>query len=108
MEFTGRGALTSKTGAKTAQESVTSDDGKVVVMDDFVQSRNAKAALDGFSRGLTQFKRWRDDLAQAIADYQTWVEQQGFSDGEQDLRVYELIEMLPSEQLTGAWGAEFS
>ena len=108
MEFTGRGALTSKTGAKTAQESVTSDDGKVVVMDDFVQSRNAKAALDGFSRGLTQFKRWRDDLAQAIADYQTWVEQQGFSDGEQDLRVYELIEMLQSDKLTVALVAEFS
>jgi predicted GTPase len=100
--------LISKTGAKTAQESVTSDDGKVVVMDDFVQSRNAKAALDGFSRGLTQFKRWRDDLAQAIADYQTWVEQQGFSDGEQDLRVYELIEMLQSDKLTVALVAEFS
>ena len=108
MEFAGRGALTSKTGATTAQQNLTSDDGKVVVMDDFVQSRNAKAALDGFSRGLTQFKRWRDDLAQAIADYQTWVEQQGFSDGEQDLRVYELVEMLQSDKLTVALVAEFS
>jgi primase-polymerase (primpol)-like protein len=56
MEFTGRGALTSKTGVSTAQEKVTADDGKVVAMDDFVQSRNAKAALDSFARGLSQFK----------------------------------------------------
>src|SRR3972149_4870668 len=63
---------------------------------------------DGFARGLTQFKRWRDDLAQAIVDYQAWVELQGFSDGEQDLHVYELIEMLQSDRLTVALVAEFS
>ncbi|MCR4345995.1 MAG: dynamin family protein [Sulfuricaulis sp.] len=100
--------MTAKPGTSAAQENVANDDGKVVAMDDFVQSRNAKAALDGFARGLTQFKRWRDDIAQAIADYQTWVEQQGFSDGEQDLRVYELIEMLQSDKLTVALVAEFS
>ncbi len=100
--------MTSKTGVSTAQEKAVADGGNVVAMDDYVQSRNAKAALDGFSRSLTQFKTWRDDLAKAIADYQTWVEQQGFSDGEQDLRVYELIEMLQSDKLTVALVAEFS
>lgn len=77
-------------------------------MDEFVQSRNAKAALGGFSRSLSQYRHWRDDLAQAIADYQNWVERQGFSDGEEDLRVYELIEMLQSDKLTVALVAEFS
>ena len=100
--------MSSKTGVSTAQENGAGNDGKVVAMDEFVQSRNAKAALDGFARGLTQFKRWRDELAQAIADYQTWVEHQGLAEGEQDLRVYELIEMLQSDKLTVALAAEFS
>ena len=100
--------MSSKTGVSTTQGNVATDDAKVVALEDFVQSRNAKAMPDGFARGLTQFKRWRDDLAQAIVDYQAWVELQGFSDGEQDLRVYELIEMLQSDRLTVALVAEFS
>ncbi|MBI3777565.1 MAG: dynamin family protein [Gammaproteobacteria bacterium] len=80
----------------------------MVAIEDFVQSRQAKAIVNSFSRQLEHFKRWRDDLAQAIADYQTWVEQQGLSDGEQDLRVYELIETLQSDKLTVALVAEFS
>ena len=100
--------MISKTGISTAPESTASNDGKVVAMDDFIQSRNAKTALDGLARELTRFKRWRDDLAQAVADYQAWVERQGLSDGEQDLRVYELIEMLQSDKLTVALVAEFS
>jgi hypothetical protein len=82
--------------------------GKVVAMEDFVQARSAKTEPDGFTQQLAQFKRWRDDLAQAIIDYQTWVERQGFADGEQDLRVYELIETLQSDKLTVALVAEFS
>ncbi|WP_372522281.1 dynamin family protein [Sulfuricaulis sp.] len=73
-----------------------------------MQSRNAKAILGSFSEELAHFKRWRDDLAQAIADYQSWVEGQGLTDGEQDLRVYELIETLQSDKLTVALVAEFS
>ena len=97
-----------KTGLSPAQESALPDTSNVVAIEDFVQSRNAKAILGSFSEQLTQFKRWRDDLAQAIADYQTWVEAQGLTDGEQDLRVYELIETLQSDKLTVALVAEFS
>ncbi|MCR4300415.1 MAG: dynamin family protein [Sulfuricaulis sp.] len=101
--------MTTKTNASAAQDKDAADGGKVVAMDDFVQSRQAKvAAIDSISRRLTQFRRWREDLAQAIADYQAWVERQGFSDGEQDLRVYELVEMLQSDKLTVAMVAEFS
>lgn len=95
--------------ASAAQDKNANDDGKVVDMGDFVQSRQAKvAAINSFSRSLSHFKHWREDLAQAIADYQAWVERQGFSDGEQDLRVYELVEMLQSDKLTVAMVAEFS
>lgn len=97
-----------KTGLSPAQASLLSDTSNVVALEDFVQSRNAKAILGGFSEQLALFKRWRDDLAQAIADYQSWVEGQGLTDGEQDLRVYELIETLQSDKLTVALVAEFS
>lgn len=97
-----------KTGLSPAQESLLPDTSNVVAIEDFVQSRNAKVILGSFSEQLAQFKQWRDDLAQAIADYQTWVEAQGLTDGEQDLRVYELIETLQSDKLTVALVAEFS
>lgn len=101
--------MTTKPTASAVQGKDATDDGKVVDMGDFVQSRQAKvAAFDGFSRSLAQFKHWREDLAQAISDYQIWVERQGLSDGEQDLRVYELVEMLQSDKLTVAMVAEFS
>ena len=97
-----------KTGLSPAQESLLPGTSNVVALEDFVQSRNAKAILGSFSEQLAHFKRWRDDLAQAIADYQSWVEGQGLTDGEQDLRVYELIETLQSDKLTVALVAEFS
>jgi len=99
--------LNPKPGTSSAHGN-TANGSNVVALDSFVQSRNAKTLADGFSRQLAHFKRWRDDLAQAIADYQTWVERQGFSDGEQDLRVYELIDTLQSDKLTVALVAEFS
>jgi hypothetical protein len=99
--------LNPKSGTSSAHGN-TANGSNVVALDSFVQSRNAKTLADGFSRQLAHFKRWRDDLAQAIADYQTWVERQGFSDGEQDLRVYELIDILQSDKLTVALVAEFS
>lgn len=57
---------------------------------------------------LGQLKRWRDDLASAVTAYQDWVEQQGLTDGVQDLRVYELINALQADKLTIALAAEFS
>ncbi len=104
----GRAPLNPKTGLSPAQESPLPDTRNGVAIEDYVQSRNAKAILGSFSEQLAHFKRWRDDLAQAIADYQSWVEAQGLTDGEQDLRVYELIETLQSDKLTVALVAEFS
>ena len=96
-----------KSGTSPANVN-TATGSNVVALEDFVHSRNVENVPDSFSRELAHFKQWRDDLAQAISDYQTWVERQGFSDGEQDLRVYELIETLQSDKLTVALVAEFS
>ncbi len=60
------------------------------------------------SRRLGQLKRWRDEIAGAITAYQDWVEQQRLTDGEEDLRVYELIAALQSDKLTIALAGEFS
>lgn len=65
-------------------------------------------AAPGFANGLGHFKNWRDNIAQAVADYQAWNEQQGQLDGEQDLRVYELIESLKADKLCVALVGEFS
>lgn len=97
--------MVQKPNTSQAQDATTSN---VVIMEDYVQSKDAKLALENFSHGLTSFSHWRDDLASAIGDYQTWVEQQGLADGAEDLRVYELIEALKSDKLTIALVAEFS
>jgi hypothetical protein len=61
-----------------------------------------------FSSALGRYHAWCDDLAAAIADYQSWIEQQGETDGEQDLRVYELIENIKDERMTIALVGEVS
>jgi hypothetical protein len=66
------------------------------------------ASTDPFSRQLTNYKRWRDDLSSAIAEYQAWIDHQGLGNGVEDLRTYELIESLRSDKLTIALVAEFS
>ena len=66
-----------------------------------------RAAL-GLGLQLEGLKRWREDLAALIADYQSWIEQQGLADGEADLAVYQLIEQLKSDKLVVALAGEFS
>ncbi len=97
-----------KTSSSPVPGSTAAEHSNVVALEDYLSARGVKEVLDSFSQQLAHFKRWRDDLAQAIAEYQAWVEKQGFSDGEQDLRVYELIETLQSDKLTVALVAEFS
>jgi len=66
-------------------------------------------ALPGpFSARLQAYQTWRTELTEAIQAYQTWFEEQGLSDGEQDLRVYELIQELHTDKLTVALTAEFA
>lgn len=70
-------------------------------------SRGAPIAA-GFGDHLARYKAWCDGVAAAMSEYQTWIEAQGHTDGESDLRVYELIESLRSDTLRVALVAEFS
>lgn len=66
------------------------------------------AAVNAFGKRLSDYKNWCDELAGIINEYQQWIETQGLGSGEDDLRVYELIDALKSDKLTVALVAEFS
>jgi len=65
-------------------------------------------AINNFSRRLAAYKHWCEGLVDTIREYQDWVERNGLASGVEDLRVYELMDMLRSDKLTVALVAEFS
>lgn len=65
-------------------------------------------AVNVFSRRLGEYKNWRDELIELVNEYQTWVESQGLASGEDDLRIYELLDSLRADKLMIALVAEFS
>jgi dynamin family protein len=71
-------------------------------------SSRVTAAVTAFGKRLSDYKSWCEELAGIIGEYQTWIETQGLGQGEDDLRVYELIDALRSDKLTVALVAEFS
>ena len=73
-----------------------------------ILSPQPQAARKGFQHQLDQFSAWREELVELINEYQNWVEQQGLSSGEEDLRTYELLDQLRADKLTIALVAEFS
>ncbi len=67
-----------------------------------------RLAMHELSRRLGSYKHWRDELIEILIEYQAWVESHGLASGEEDLRLYELIDTLRSDKLTIALVAEFS
>lgn len=65
-------------------------------------------SINSFGTKLEKFKQWREALITTIGEYQDWVETQGETDGEQDLRIYQLIDSLKSDKLIIALVGEFS
>ena len=59
-------------------------------------------------RRLGDYKKWRDDLIIVISRYHGWLQEEGLTKGEDDLRIFELIEALRSDKLTVAMVGEFS
>jgi hypothetical protein len=64
--------------------------------------------LDTFGRRLEDYTHWREELVALIHEYQSWIESQGLSNGEDDLRIYELMDSLRADKLNVALVAEFS
>lgn len=71
-----------------------------------------RRARDGterdFAEHLDRYRRWRDGLSEAIAEYQSWREHQGLAEGVEDLRIYDLLEALRADKLIVALVGEFS
>ncbi len=65
-------------------------------------------AINSLARRLSAYRRWCEGLADTIREYQNWMEKNDLADGAEDLRVYELMDMLRSDKLTVALVAEFS
>lgn len=63
---------------------------------------------DRFQKQMQAYDRWKTTLAEAIQDYQRWVDQYQPGNGDIELRLYEMLEALRSDSLTVAVVAEFS
>lgn len=63
---------------------------------------------DRFQKQMQAYDRWKATLAEAVQDYQRWVDQYQPGSGEIELRLYEMLEGLRSDRLTVAVVAEFS
>jgi GTPase SAR1 family protein len=63
---------------------------------------------DTLKKRFGDYKRWRDALIVVIGNYHVWLQDQGLIDGEDDLRIFELLEALESDKLTVAMVGEFS
>ncbi|MFL6712154.1 MAG: dynamin family protein [Sulfurifustis sp.] len=78
------------------------------MMSAYPAASRAVSAINAFGKRLADYKSWCDELAATIGEYQAWVEAHGLGSGEDDLRVYELIDALKSDKITVALVAEFS
>jgi hypothetical protein len=59
-------------------------------------------------RRLAEYGDWRDRLVEDIQSYLSWLEREEMGAGEDELRIYELIESLLADRLSVALVAEFS
>ncbi|MHB1514438.1 MAG: dynamin family protein [Acidiferrobacteraceae bacterium] len=66
------------------------------------------AVTPGFVSGLSAFQRWRDELAEVIAEYQSWVEHHEGAEETQGLHANDLLETLRSDKLVIAVMGEYS
>ena len=57
---------------------------------------------------VQEYQQWRSSLTQTIADYCDWLAKSQYSDAIQELRLYDILEMLNRDQLVLAFLAEFS
>ncbi|HVO42839.1 MAG TPA: dynamin family protein [Aggregatilineales bacterium] len=63
---------------------------------------------DGFRDQMQAFADWKAELIQAIRGFQSWLSDNQFARPEIDLRIYDALGALESDQLNIAFVAEFS
>jgi len=65
-------------------------------------------AQEQFTEQLEAYNRWKTEISHQIESYRQWLEDHGMSTPEDDLRLFETIEALKTDQITIAVAAEFS
>lgn len=65
-------------------------------------------AKDRFTDQMQAYGRWKADLILSITKYKNWLEDNEMGNPETELRIFELIDALKSDQLTIAFVAEFA
>ena len=61
-----------------------------------------------FTEQMQAYGQWKQDLIKGIQSYQAWLNRHQLSNPEDELRIYESIAALRSDQLTIAFVAEFA
>ncbi|MGB7816498.1 MAG: dynamin family protein [Methylotenera sp.] len=57
---------------------------------------------------VNEYQEWRASLIKTISDYRDWLTSSNLSDAVQELRLYDILEMLKRDQIVMAFVAEFS
>jgi len=65
-------------------------------------------ATDRFTDQMQAYGRWKSELVSSIGSFQTWLETNKMSSSEVELRIFELLNALKSDNLTIAFVAEFA
>ncbi len=65
-------------------------------------------ATDRFTDQMQAYGRWKSELVSSIKSFQTWLETNKMSSSEVELRIFDLIQTLKSDNLTIAFVAEFA
>jgi hypothetical protein len=64
--------------------------------------------IDTLQAKVNEYQEWRKNLTQIISDYRDWLAKSEYTDSVQELRLYDVLEMLKRDQLVMAFLAEFS
>ena len=69
---------------------------------------NEALQQDRFSNQMAAFAQWKTELVQTIRNYQEWLDQYDKSSPEIELRIFDALKALDSDNLNIAFVAEFS
>ncbi len=64
--------------------------------------------IDTLQSKVNEYQEWRASLTKTITDYRDWLANSVYSDAIQELRLYDVLEMLKRDQIVMAFLAEFS
>ena len=69
---------------------------------------NTSNTITTLKSKVKEYQSWRSHLMQVISDYRDWLGASAHADAIQELRLYDVLEMLKRDQLVMAFLAEFS